>query len=392
MQTADFAYHLPREMIAQEPLPERDASRLLRLDRETGRFEDRTFRELPLLLRPGDLLVLNVTKVFPARLLGTREGTGGKVEALLVRPAPDDFRFSILDSGLEERGSPAGPGAVAAGPIGNRQSKIQNTRETWLAWTRSGGRLGVGERLLLAGGEVTATIRERRGEEGDLLRLECSRPLAEVLEEKGQTPVPPYIERKEKRSLPLDRERYQTVYARETGAVAAPTAGFHFTEKILQELQARGVERAEIVLHVGPGTFRPVKVERVEEHRMLPERYETSEEAAGAILRAKKEKRRVVAVGTTVVRALEAAAREEGGLSAGASETELFIRPPFEFRLVDALLTNFHLPRSTLLMLVSAFAAPGEQERGREIVLAAYRHAIEAGYRFYSYGDAMLIE
>jgi S-adenosylmethionine:tRNA ribosyltransferase-isomerase len=347
MRTDQFAYALPPARIAQEPVSPRDSARLLRLDRQDGALSDHTFRHLDRLLRRDDLLVLNDTRVFRARLLGTREATGGKIEALLLHPEP---------------GRPG----------------------HWMAWTRSGGRLRPGERLSLAEGRLTVTLVERRGAAGDLLEVPITgAELVKLLGQFGLTPLPPYITRQPR---PADEQDYQTVYARHRGAVAAPTAGLHFTDALLKRLEQAGIERTAITLHVGPGTFRPVKAERIADHEMLSERYEVSAQAAEAIARARKAGRRVVAVGTTVTRTLEARARQCGGpVRAGKGQTELFIYPPFEFQVTGALITNFHLPRSTLLMLVSAFAS-------REQILRAYQHALDADYRFFSYGDAMLIE
>jgi S-adenosylmethionine:tRNA ribosyltransferase-isomerase len=336
--TRDFDYDLPEESIAQEPAP-RGESRLLVLDAE-GPDRHRRVRDLPRLLRAGDLLVLNDTRVIPARLFGLREGGGGgKMEILL----------------LEKTGE----------------------RE-WEALVRPGRRARPGTVLRFA--ELTAEV---TGKGEDRYRLRFSEPVEPHLERLGHIPLPPYIRRPDRED---DRERYQTVYARNPGAVAAPTAGLHFTEAILEEAAAAGIGIARVTLHVGIGTFKPVSAERLEDHRMDRERYEVSEETAEALRRTRESGGRVVAVGTTVVRTLESAAVAGGGeLRPGAGSTELFITPGFRFQTVDVLLTNFHLPRSTLLMLVSAFA-------GRERVLAAYEEAVRAGYRFYSYGDAMLVE
>jgi S-adenosylmethionine:tRNA ribosyltransferase-isomerase len=308
---------------------------------EEGSGRHRRVRDLPDLLRPGDLLVVNDTRVLPARLFGRRLPSGGRVELLLAER-------------LDER--------------------------TWEALLKPGRRASPGTRLELAPGllaEVAA-----RGEDGRF-RVRFSEPVEPHLDRLGHVPLPPYIHRPDE---PADRERYQTVYAREPGAIAAPTAGLHFDEALLAALAARGVERAALTLHVGLGTFKPITADLVHEHRMDAERFVVPEATADAVRRARAERRRVVAVGTTVVRALEGAAAAHGGeVRAGAGSTTLFVYPGFPFRVVDVLLTNFHLPRSTLLMLVCAFA-------GRERVLAAYREAVEAGYRFYSYGDAMLVE
>lgn len=332
MLTSDFDYHLPAERIAQEAAP-RGESRLLVLDRE-GPGRHSRIRDLPSLLRPGDLLVLNDTRVIPARLYGQRP-SGGRMEILLI----------------ERRGE----------------------RE-WDALVKPGRRAQPGTVIGFDGG-LSAEVIDKREDGRHLLRF--SEPVEPHLDRLGHIPLPPYIHRAD---TPEDRERYQTVYARHPGSVAAPTAGLHFNEELLREIEAAGVEIARVTLHVGIGTFKPVSAERIEEHRMESERYEIGEETAAALRRA----RRVVAVGTTVVRTLESAARD-GEVQSGSGSTALFITPGYQFRVVDALLTNFHLPRSTLLMLVSAFA-------GRERVLAAYEEAIRESYRFYSYGDAMLVE
>jgi S-adenosylmethionine:tRNA ribosyltransferase-isomerase len=335
--TRDFDYDLPVESIAQEPVP-RGESRLLVLDAE-GSDRHRQVRDLPKLLRAGDLLVLNDTRVIPARLFGQREGGGGgRMEVLLIEKAGD----------LE-----------------------------WDALVRPGRRVRPGTVLRFE--ELTAEVMDKREGQSPRYGLRFSEPVEPHLDRLGHVPLPPYIRRPDREA---DRERYQTVYARNPGAVAAPTAGLHFTEAILEEASFAGIGVARVTLHVGIGTFKPVSAERVEDHRMDRERYEVSEEAAETIRRTRKNGGRIVAVGTTVVRTLESAA-SEGEVRPGGGSTELFITPGFRFRAVDVLLTNFHLPRSTLLMLVSAFA-------GRERVLAAYEEAVREGYRFYSYGDAML--
>jgi S-adenosylmethionine:tRNA ribosyltransferase-isomerase len=340
----DFDYELPEEAIAQEPLPERDASRLLVLDRSADALRHHVFRDLPDLLSPGDLLVVNRTRVFPARLLG-RRATGGEAEVLLVRRLGAD--------------------------------------DLWEALVRPGRRLRAGDRIHVGAG-VSVSIESEAVAEDGRRRI---RILAEgvdagsVLEDLGHVPLPPYIRRPDR---PEDRDRYQTTFAREPGSVAAPTAGLHFTPGLLARMQARGVDLAEVVLHVGPGTFKPVTVEDVREHKVAAEPILVPPETADAVERVRSRRGRVVAVGSTTARALETAAREGGRVSPVEGETDLVIVPGFAFRVVDALVTNFHLPRSSLLLLVSAFA-------GRERVLQAYREALAAGYRFYSYGDAMLI-
>ncbi|HEV7501632.1 MAG TPA: tRNA preQ1(34) S-adenosylmethionine ribosyltransferase-isomerase QueA [Vicinamibacteria bacterium] len=339
-----FDYDLPPEAIAQEAIEPRDAARLMRLPRAGGAVTDHVFRDLPRLLRAGDLLVVNRSRVFPARLLGRREGGGG-AEVFLLRDLGDD---------------------------------------RWEALVRPGRRLRPGAAVAIDPGLTVVIETAAVGPEGRrVVRLRAETGSVEgALERAGHVPLPPYIRRPDR---PEDRARYQTVYAREKGSVAAPTAGLHFTPSLLDALRAAGVGIAEIVLHVGPGTFRPVTAEEVEDHRLEPEPYVVPAETADAIASARTSGGRVVAVGTTVVRALEAAAGEEGTVAAGAGETALVVRPGFRFRITDALVTNFHLPRSSLLLLVAAFA-------GRERVLGAYEEAVQRGYRFYSYGDAMLLE
>lgn len=337
LHLAEFDYPLPEGAIAQHPAP-RGASRLLALDRE-GRERHRRVRDLPALLRPGDLLVVNDTRVIPARVFARRPG-GGRVELLLVE---------------------------------------RRDAEQWEALARPGRRARPGALLELAPG-LTAEVVETAPTGRRLVRF--SEPIEPHLERLGHVPLPPYIRRDDE---PEDRERYQTVYARRPGAVAAPTAGLHLSEELLAALAAAGVERAAVTLHVGPGTFKPVTAERVTAHRMESERYEIDEAAAQAVRRTRARGGRIVAVGTTVVRALESSAARRGEVAADSGATDLFVTPGFRFRAVDVLLTNFHLPRSTLLLLVAAFA-------GRERVLAAYTEAVAAGYRFYSYGDAMLAE
>lgn len=336
MDRRDFAYDLPPELIAQAPLPERSASRLLVLDGETGQFEDRRFPDLVELLRPGDLLVLNDTRVVPARLHG-RKPTGGRVEILLERV------------------------------LGPRKVRVQ---------LRASKSPKPGTSLEFPGG-ARALVEGRAGE---LFDLEFDREVEPYFAAHGEVPLPPYIDRA---PADEDRERYQTVFARTPGAVAAPTAGLHFDDALFERLEARGVGRAFLTLHVGAGTFAPVRTEQVEAHRLHPERVTVSAALCDRIEEARGRGGRVVAVGTTVVRALETAALG-GRLEPFEGETDLFIYPGFKFRVVDALVTNFHLPESSLLMLVAAFA-------GRERTLAAYRHAVAERYRFFSYGDAMFV-
>ena len=354
---SDYDFALPEAQIAQAPLGARDASRLMVVSRSTGAWEHRHFADLPGLLREGDLLVVNDARVIPARLLGTKVGTGGRVELLVVRPSAPTLTSQALGGATEalewvclgQASKGLKPGARVAFPEGLEAEVLE----------------------ALGGGEYRVRFHAAPGTS-----------LAELLEKAGRLPLPPYITRAPEAS---DAERYQTVYARASGAVAAPTAGLHFTDAIFAALSARGIHRVEVTLDVGPGTFLPVREENLEKHHMHPERYFVPEATAQAVNRAKAEGRRVVAVGTTVVRTLESATDpERGTLRAGPGETTLFIRPGFTFRQVDTLLTNFHLPRSTLLVLVSALL-------GREHALAAYREAVAAGYRFFSYGDAMLV-
>ncbi len=355
-RTSDFDYALPESQIAQRPV-ERGRSRLLVAAAPAGEARHRSIGDLPEILRPGDLLVVNDTRVLPVRIFARRQlpppaggqarhgsagqtGSGGKVELLLVEK------------------------------LGPR---------TWDSLTRPARRVRPGTMLELEGGIDAEVI---AAGEGGRRRLRFASEVEPHLERFGHVPLPPYIRRGDEAA---DRQSYQTVFARHPGAIAAPTAGLHFTPELLAELEARGVERADVTLHVGYGTFKPVAAGRIDEHRMDRERYCVPGDTAEAIRRTQREGGRIVAVGTTVVRTLESAAHEDGGVRPGAGSTELFIVPGYRFRVVEALVTNFHLPRSTLLMLVAAFA-------GRERVLAAYREAVAKGYRFYSYGDAMLLE
>lgn len=342
MKTSDFDYELPKELIAQYPAERRDESRLLVVKRSGGPVEHRRFPDVLGHLRAGDLLVLNESRVIPARLLGAKRGSGGRVEVFLLRELC--------------------PGR-------------------WQTLVRPGARIHEGAVLEFGGGELTARIVRVLPAGKREVEFHADGDLAAALERLGQVPLPPYIEREPDER---DRERYQTVYATVPGAVAAPTAGLHFTEALLERARGNGIGIARVVLHVGLGTFRPVVAEEPAEHEMEEERYEVSPEAADAINRTRAAGGRIVAVGTTSVRVLESVADRSGSMHAVAGATSLFILPPHEFRCTDALITNFHLPRSTLLMLVSAFA-------GRENVLAAYREAVRERYRFYSYGDAMLI-
>jgi S-adenosylmethionine:tRNA ribosyltransferase-isomerase len=376
MLVSDFDYELPERLIAQEPAARRDSSRLLVLERASGALTDSVFAELPDFLKPGDLLVLNNTRVFPARLIGRRLRTtprgetilGGHVEVFLV-------------------------------------SRIEPL--VWETLVKPGRSLLPGARVEFARGKLTAEVLEWRDFGRRIVRFEAAGDFDEIIDRIGRTPLPPYIKRDEEDRL--DADRYQTVFASERGAVAAPTAGLHFTPELLHRLQAGGVQTTEITLHVGYGTFQPIRVDRVEDHRVEAEAYSIGEQAAASIHRALSEGRRVIAVGTTTTRALESAARwwlGVGGWEMGVGgwevadhqitapqpltpnpqplTTNLFIYPGFEFKVISGLITNFHLPRSSLLMLVSAFA-------GRDVMLDAYRHAVDQSYRFYSYGDAMLI-
>jgi S-adenosylmethionine:tRNA ribosyltransferase-isomerase len=379
LRVADFDFDLPAELIAQEPPEVRGTSRMLVLDRADGSLRDAVFAEFPSLLNPGDLLVLNDTRVIPARLYAQRtlrrerEKPTGRIEVMLTAPV--------------EPKTPGAPGPDP-GTWDTRDLNSQSTGENlWRALVRPGRKVAVGEILVFpsqsGATELEAEVIER-GQFGErLLRFKPVDDFFGVLERIGHIPLPPYIRRGD---ADADRERYQTVFSRERGSVAAPTAGLHFTPAILDALAARGVEVARITLHVGLGTFAPLRVERVDEVHLHRERYTLTASAADAINRAVAESRRIVAVGTTVVRTLEHCALQAAGraLEARSGETEIFISPGFEFRLVGALLTNFHLPQSSLLMLVSAFA-------GREQVLDAYRHAVEQRYRFFSYGDCMFL-
>jgi S-adenosylmethionine:tRNA ribosyltransferase-isomerase len=356
VNVSGFSYELPPEQIAQEPPAARGASRLLVLDRTSGRVSHCRFGDLPSLLQPGDLLVVNDTRVFPARLIGRRLPGGGAAECLLVRR---------VGAPVEGHEPPA--------------------EETWIALVHPGQRLREGSRLEFGRGPVIhaeITGRHFHGRRTVRLWTDDGLPLAAAIEAIGHVPLPPYIKRPDK---PEDRERYQTVYARERGSVAAPTAGLHFTAEVFDALAARGITRVAVTLHVGYGTFQPVRVEQVEQHEMEAEHYEVSAATAAALTSALREGRRIIAVGTTTTRALESlTVSSDGVVQPGRGETALFIHPGHRFRLVSGLVTNFHLPRSSLLMLVCAFG-------GTEAVLAAYREAVAKGYRFYSYGDAMLI-
>ena len=365
MDVRDFDFDLPPDLIAQEPPASRGGARLLHLGRASGSIAHTDVSALPDLLRAGDLLVVNNTRVFPARLLGRRVPSGGAVECLLIRSLPGLDQIEIR--------SRAGGDEVATGG------------QFWEALVHPGQKLKPGARVVFEGiHTIHGEILERRHFGRRIIRLwtEDGSPLDEAVDAIGHMPLPPYIKRADRAD---DRDRYQTVFAQARGSVAAPTAGLHFTSELTTALAARGVEIAEITLHVGYGTFQPIRVDRVEDHRLETERYEIGAPAAAAINRARADRRRVIAVGTTTTRTLEAVARtHDGAIVAGQGETDLFIYPGADFRIVGGLLTNFHLPQSSLLMLVSAFA-------GRDRVRSAYDAAIAERYRFYSYGDAMLI-
>jgi S-adenosylmethionine:tRNA ribosyltransferase-isomerase len=340
MKTSDYEFELPPELIAQAPLARRDDSRLMVVDHATQTISHRTFRDLQELIPPGDLLVLNRTRVIRARLIG-RRASGAPAEILLLKPLGED-RYEAM--------------------------------------VAPGGKLKRGRTVTISA-ELRAEILEVTTRRTRIVRLIGTGPIEELVERHGHVPLPPYIGRED---ASADAERYQTVYAREPGSVAAPTAGLHFTPELLAGLESRGVRRAEIILHVGAGTFKPVEVDDPEQHVMHEETYAITPEAAQAIAATRASGGSLWAVGTTTVRTLESVADETGLIAAGSGETRIFIRPPYRFRAVDRLITNFHLPRSTLIMLVAAFA-------GYDLTMRAYREAVERRYRFYSYGDAMLV-
>ncbi len=360
---SEFHFHLPHELIAQQPLAARDDSRMLHLLRTSGHYSDRQFRDFPDLLQPGDLLVFNNTRVFPARLYGRREGA--RAHPISPRnPAARDFLQGRIEVLLTRQ--------------------LSTAPNDWECLVRPSRKVGVGEHLLFGEHDELQAEVLTRAEFGERrIRFRPVDDFYAVLDRIGHVPLPPYISRPDSSR---DRERYQTVYARQRGSVAAPTAGLHFTPEIIDRIRQRGVETADITLHVGLGTFQPVRVERVEDHKIHSEAYSISPGAASAINQARSDSRRVIAVGTTTVRTLEHAIRiGAGSIVAGSAAADLFIHPGYEFKVVEAMLTNFHLPQSTLLMLVSAFA-------GKENVLQAYNHAVSQAYRFYSYGDCMFIE
>jgi S-adenosylmethionine:tRNA ribosyltransferase-isomerase len=351
MHISEFNFELPEELIAQQPLAERDRSRMLMVDRATQAWRDSAFAELPALLKADDVVVLNNTRVFPARLLGQRilanGERGAQVEALLAR---------LLDPAVNE----------------------------WEVIAKPGRALKVGAQVEFGAGRLRGAVLEVLDDGKRRMRFACDGDFHWGVEEMGNMPLPPYIKREQHAAQRLDEPRYQTVYAKERGAIAAPTAGLHFTPRVLEELRTRGVQIVEITHHVGYATFQPVRVEQVEEHRIEAESYLIGETAAATINAAKRQGGRLLAVGTTATRALESAANEDGTVRAEERATELFIYPGYRFKTVDALLTNFHLPQSSLLLLVAALA-------GRELILHAYQHAVAQRYRFYSYGDCMLI-
>ena len=342
MNTADFDFHLPEELIAQTPLEKRDASRLLVVDRSSGEFSDQHFDSIIDQLQPGDALVMNNTRVLPARLYGEKPGTGGHVELLLLKNTEGD---------------------------------------QWEVLAKPAKRLKVGAQVSFGDGRLTATIVEELEHGGRIVRFDYQGIFLEVLESLGEMPLPPYIHEKL-----TDRERYQTVYAKENGSAAAPTAGLHFTKELLAQIEAKGVKLVYLTLHVGLGTFRPVSVDNLEEHEMHSEFYTLSEEAAATLREVKANGHRVIAVGTTSIRTLETIGNKfQGDIQADSGWTNIFIKPGYQWQIADAFSTNFHLPKSTLVMLVSAFA-------GRDLTLKAYEHAIAERYRFFSFGDAMFIK
>ena len=341
MRKEDFYFDLPEELIAQDPLKDRSSSKLLVLDKETGDVSHQTFTDVISYLNEGDCLVINETKVIPARLFGEREGTEAKIEVLLLKRGEND---------------------------------------TWETLVRPGKKAKIGTKILFGGGLLVGEVVDIVDEGNRLIRFTYEGIFEEILDQLGQMPLPPYITHQLE-----DKNRYQTVYAKHSGSAAAPTAGLHFTPELLQQIEEKGIEIARVTLHVGLGTFRPVKVENILEHHMHSEFYEVSAEAAEKINRAKENGKRVICVGTTSCRTVESAADENGYMKETSGWTEIFIYPGYKFKVLDALITNFHLPESTLVMLVSALA-------GREQVLAAYEEAIRERYRFFSFGDAMFVK
>lgn len=340
MKTSDFFYELPEELIAQDPLEDRTASRLLVLDRKTDKLEHKIFSDVINYLNPGDCLVINNTRVIPARLIGEKEGTGGKVEILLLKRRENDI---------------------------------------WESLVKPGKKLRPGARVIFGDGRLKAEILEIAEEGNRLVKFYYEGIFEEILDSLGEMPLPPYITHKLE-----DKEMYQTVYAKFDGSAAAPTAGLHFTNELLEKIRQKGIRIASITLHVGLGTFRPVKVEDVNNHHMHTEWYEVNNEAADIINETKKNGGRVICVGTTSCRTIESVADENGLMSAKTGETDIFIYPGYKFKVMDGLITNFHLPESTLVMLVSAFA-------GKDRILSAYETAVKERYRFFSFGDAMIL-
>lgn len=358
LRTLDFDYSLPPELIAQHPAPQRDQSRLLVLDRSTGQTTHRQFPDLVSYLQPGDTLILNNSRVIPARLRGVKRDTGGQIEILLVEELTKNNWWALLRPGKRVR-----PGSI-------------------IDFTNHDG----------SPAPLSAELIEKNEAGHCRLRFQCEGDVLDVIDALGEIPLPPYIAREAGASSPEDLERYQTVYAKARGSVAAPTAGLHFTPELLQQIKDRGIKVHYVTLHVGLGTFAPIKVDHIAEHQMHSERFEIKAETVAAIAETKAEGKRVFAIGTTTVRVLEsAAAQNDGELTAMRGTTRIFLYPPYRFRVVDCLVTNFHLPQSTLLMLVSAFATPGEMN-GREMMLNTYAEAVRERYRFFSYGDAMLIK
>ena len=342
MELHDFYYDLPQELIAQDPLSDRSASRLMLLDKNTGEIEHKIFKDIIDYLNPGDCLVINDTKVIPARLIGERVGTGATIEVLLFK-------------------------------------RKEDMKDVWEVLVKPGKKAKIGTKISFGDGRLVAEVIDIVEEGNRLIQFTYEGIFEEILDELGQMPLPPYITHKLQ-----DKNRYQTVYAKHEGSAAAPTAGLHFTKELLERIQEKGVDIARVTLHVGLGTFRPVKVENIQEHHMHSEYYVVTQEAADKINNAKADGGRVICVGTTSCRTIESAADDDGRVKACSGWTEIFIYPGYKFKVLDALITNFHLPESTLLMLVSALA-------GREHILAAYKTAVEEKYRFFSFGDAMFI-
>ncbi len=342
MELHDFYYDLPQELIAQDPLSDRSASRLMLLDKNTGEIEHKIFKDIIDYLNPGDCLVINDTKVIPARLIGERVGTGATIEVLLLK-------------------------------------RKEDMKDVWEVLVKPGKKAKIGTKISFGDGRLVAEVIDIVEEGNRLIQFTYEGIFEEILDELGQMPLPPYITHKLQ-----DKNRYQTVYAKHEGSAAAPTAGLHFTKELLERIQEKGVDIARVTLHVGLGTFRPVKVENIQEHHMHSEYYVVTQEAADKINNAKADGGRVICVGTTSCRTIESAADDDGRVKACSGWTEIFIYPGYKFKVLDALITNFHLPESTLLMLVSALA-------GREHILAAYKTAVEEKYRFFSFGDAMFI-